>query len=145
MPFHKPKIHSLLDSTHLVNHIKVKLYLVYEHRDPCFWWAKLLHKGYKHLYCIKFDGLFWIKMDSAINCLHFDVLPYDCYDRIDDVLKGLDCTYQYVETWIKPRYRTRLVFAPWSCVEVAKALLGIRVWWLVTPYQLYKYCEAHNG
>jgi len=97
--------------------------------------------GFKHVTAIKFTGLFWIKVDLALGWTDFDVLPFDRYDTIKDVLKGQDVTYQYVERWRKPRYRVRTMFAPWTCVEAMKSIIGIRAWWVFTPYQLYKHLE----
>lgn len=142
---HKPKIHSLLESQHLVNTSKTKLYLVYEEKKEGLWWQKYLKKGYKHVFAVHFDGLFWIKMDFTIGYTDYSVLPFDYRDTIKHVLEGRDMTYQYVEAWRKPRYRVRLLFAPWTCVELMKSLLGIRAWWVITPYQLFKHCEAHHG
>ncbi len=39
--------------------------------------------------------------------------------------------------------RLRGVVGPLNCVEQAKAFLGIKKWWIITPYQLYK--ELKNG
>ena len=143
--FHKPKIVSLIESRHLVSRSLGKFYFVYEDKPEGMWWQKLLKKGYKHVFAVHFDGLFWVKMDFTIGYMDYSVLPFDYRDTIKDVLKGRDMTYQYVEAWRQPRYRVRLLFAPWTCVELMKSLLGIRAWYVMTPYQLYKYCEAHHG
>lgn len=84
-------------------------------------------------------------MDFLLGFTDINVLPYDWHDTINDITKDEDVKIQYMEVWRRPRYRVRTIFAPWTCVEAAKALLGIRAWWVLTPYQLYKYCEAHNG
>lgn len=33
------------------------------------------------------------------------------------------------------------VLMPATCVSIVKACLGIRAWWVLTPYQLYKYLK----
>lgn len=50
-------------------------------------------------------------------------------------------------TTVRPYYwlRSRFELGPQSCVEVAKAALGIRSFWVRTPYQLYKYIRKRNG
>ena len=35
-------------------------------------------------------------------------------------------------------------FAPFTCVELTKRILGIKKAGIITPYQLYKYLEAGN-
>ena len=74
--FHKPKTHSLLESQHLIGLSHKKVYLIYEDREP-HWWSKLFKSGYKHVYAITFDGLFWIKMDFLLGFTDIDVLCYD--------------------------------------------------------------------
>ena len=134
------KNHSLLDSIHLAGLSRTRIYLLYSDKDDT-WWSKFLKKGYKHVLAVKFDGIFWIKMDYTLGWTDCDVLLYDNKDTIKDVAKGYKT--QYVEVWRRQRYRR--LFAPHSCVEMMKSLLGIRAWWILTPYQLYKYCEAHHG
>lgn len=143
MSFHKPDTHSLLESQHLIGRSLTKIYLIYENKQD-FWWQRLLKNNYKHVHAVKFNGLFWIKMNFGSGFTDFDVLPYDWRDTITNVLEGQDVTYQYIEVWRKRRYRVRSLFAPYTCVEAMKSLLGIRAWWMITPYQLFKYCEAHN-
>lgn len=136
MSFHKPC--SLLESQHLIGLSKACIYLVYIDKDD-LWWSKYLKAGYRHVFAIKFDGLFWIRMDLTIGYTDFDVLLYDYKDSIDDIVQD-NATYQHVEVWRKTRYRS--ILAPWTCVEMMKSLLGIKAWWILTPFQLYKYIEA---
>lgn len=37
------------------------------------------------------------------------------------------------------------ILAPGTCVTIVKACLGIRAWWVLTPYQLYKYLKKHGS
>lgn len=139
MPFHEPTNHSLLESQHLVNCSLGKFYLVYQQKENFHWWGRLLKRGYKHVFAVHFDGLFWIKTDFLLGWTDISVLCYDYKDSIHDITEGQEVVIQYVERWRKPRYRVPFLFAPWTCVEAMKSLLGIRAWWVLTPYQLYKY------
>ena len=145
MPFITPKNYSLLESEHLIGATKCKYYLIYEDKENTYWWSKFLKTGYKHVFALYFDGLFWSRLDFTIGWVQFDVLTYKTHATIKDIIKGQNVTAQYVETWRIPRYRVRMFLAPWTCTEMMKSLLGIRAWWVITPYQLFKYCEAHNG
>lgn len=44
-----------------------------------------------------------------------------------------------------PSVREWFHVGPVSCVEVAKFALGIKSFWVNTPYQLYKYIQRRNG
>jgi len=146
MPFHKPTTHSLLESQHLIGLTKAKYYFIYEDDGTRYWFTRFLKKGFKHVTAIKFNGLFWIKMDLSLGWTDFDVLPYDRYDTIHNVTEHMDFTHiQYVEAYMKPRYRVRSLFAPWTCVEAMKSLIGIRACFVTTPYQLFKYIGANHG
>ena len=143
MPFHKPKEHSLLESIDLIGTSKVQAYVVYEDKANEMWWQRFLKKGYQHSFLVIFDGYFWIKMELTIGFMDIHVLPFYNNDTIEDVMRGRDFTYQYVQAWRKTRYRS--ILAPWSCVEAIKAVIGVRAMHVLTPYQLYKYIEAHHG
>ena len=143
MPFHEPKNHSLLESIDLVGTSKLQAYVVYEDRDEQMWWQKPLKKGFKHSFLVIYDGYFWIKMELTIGFMDICVLPFYNNNTIEDILRGTKCTYQLVQVWRRQRYRN--ILAPWSCIEAIKAALGIRALHVLTPYQLFKYIEAHHG
>jgi len=146
MPLHKPTNHSLLESQHLINKPKAKYYFIYEDNGERYWYTWMFKKGFQHVTAIKFTGLFWIKLDLSLGWTDFDVLPYDRYDTIHNVLEHVDYSHiQYVEAHLTPRYRVRALFALWTCVEAMKSLIGIRAPLVVTPYQLYKHIEANHG
>lgn len=133
--FHKPI--SLINSSHLIGCSYKEIYLIYEDRQP-YWWNYFMKSGYKHVYSITFDGLFWIKMDLMLGYTDIEVLCYDSRDTINDVMKGQNVTIQHIRVWRKSRYRVRTIFAPYTCVEAMKAFLGMRAF-VFTPYQLFKH------
>jgi hypothetical protein len=105
----------------------------------------LLKKDYSHCYAMKWDGFNWIHFNPALGFTDISVLPqYDddirlalANERYTDII--------HVSAWRKiRRWRT-----PWpvafTCVEQIKALLGISAWWVITPWQLYKYLGGHHG
>ena len=142
MPIFKPQNSSLVDKAHLVGHTKIIGYIVYSDGQP-HWWSRFLENGYKHCYFIQFTGLIWIKVDYTLGFLDFGVLPYDYRDTIDDIISP-DDTYQRVEAWRKVR-RYRSIIAPLSCVELVKAVMGVSIPWVLTPYQLFNLVERKHG
>ena len=146
MPIIKPTKHSLVEQAHLAGRSKESGYLVYENDGYVPIIGKYLQTGYKHVYFVKKQGLFWIKLDSTLDMLNVTVLPFDYRDTIIDVLEGQDVTWQRVESWRHTkRYRVKSVLAPFSCTEVMKAILGINRFFLFTPYQLFSFVEKRNG
>ena len=147
MPIIKPARHSLIEKKHLADRSKTVVYFVYEDDGDVPILNKFLKEGYKHVYCVKFDGLFWIKLDFRLDFAECYVLPYDYRDTIENVLEGLDITlYQRVESWRKVRrYRTPTVVAPYTCVEAMKAIVGVFEPFVFTPYQLFNFVEKQDG
>ena len=138
----KKKYHSLLDRKHLIGYSTETFYLVYTDDADSPWFLRYLKKGYKHVYLVKFDGLFWIKLEYTLGFQDIRVLPYDMYDSIETIIG--DEKYQKVTVRRKiKRYRTFI--APPSCVEAMKSVMGLREYFLLTPWQLFNYVEQRNG
>ena len=111
-------------------------YIIFVESDLDHWLIKRLQPYFQHCYAVKESpgGEFWIivdskhcytdvRIESKINYPHIRALAPDGV-----ILK--------VRAIIRPENRWTLnVF---NCVEVCKSLLGIRAFWLWTPYQLYR-------
>jgi len=41
--------------------------------------------------------------------------------------------------------RSKFEMGPFTCVDTAKAVLGIRAFWVRTPWQLYRYIQKRSG
>ena len=138
MPVIALKHHSLVENSHLAGKSRVYGYLVFSNGGD-HWWSKYLKKGYKHVYFIKYTGIFWIKLDYTLDFMDYGLLPYDQYDTIETVLKGQDVSYLRVDTYRQVRRYRSVFISPHTCVEAMKAVLGISSFWVLTPYQLFKY------
>jgi len=122
-------------------------YVVFEHGDMPYWWAKYLHPGIRHCYALRWDGFNWIAFHPKLGHTDIEILSYGSYEDIQNILIDTDCSVIiHVKVW---RESTR-IRSPWptavTCVEQIKALLGIRKWFLFTPYQLFNYLSGvKNG
>ena len=122
-------------------------YIVFEHGDMPYWWAKYLHSGFRHCYALRWDGFNWIAIYPKLGHTDVMVLDYVNHNDIENIHKDTNCSVIiHVKVW---RESTR-IRSPWptaiTCVEQIKALLGIRKWFLFTPYKLFNYLmEKHNG
>lgn len=80
---------------------------------------------------------------------------------VNSLWSYLDCKMEYVQDFPHPRLyagssaiilpvkayiteRPRWGLCIFNCVEVVKALLGIRNFWIFTPYQLYLYLRGQH-
>ena len=122
-------------------------YIVFEHGDMPYWWAKYLQSGFRHCWALRWDGFNWIAYYPSLGHTDIEVLPYGNYEDIEIISKAMNLS---VIIRAKVWRQTTRIRAPLptlvTCVEQIKALLGIRKWSLLTPYALFKYLlEDNNG
>ena len=81
-------------------------------------------------------GQFWIVINPLLPVLDCELLLVDDYPhpRLFADPEAVILPVKAI-TINKPRW----TFCIFNCVEVVKALLGIKAFWVWTPWQLYKY------
>lgn len=103
------------------------------------WALNRLKKGFSHVVIVKeseLEGVFTI-----INPYTSQLEITDVYDP-DFISKLLNSGRHVVETQIRedfPAFKGLI-----TCVSVAKYLLGITNWWIITPFQLYQFLMKGN-
>jgi hypothetical protein len=99
------------------------------------WW-RLLKDGFQHVEVWKTNGLFWMRYDPCME--HGDMTAH--YDppwvTIRADMKPLAVRVRRA----LPRGKMHTVFTagPVTCVELTKAFIGMRAFFVRTPYQLYR-------
>lgn len=133
----------------LVNKKWVSWYLVYIETTAPRFWKPFLKKGFYHVQLWRsqrfgpdVNDVMWLVVDPGMECA-------DAYLVMDSSppweRNELKCFVQRVEI-SAPIARVRDWFhvGPVTCVELAKAFLGIRAFFVRTPYQLYKYVRSRG-
>lgn len=95
---------------------------------------------------MKWDGFNWLVVNPRADYL--DIAIADTCDYHRPKLINVDIATAIVGVTTQPRQcrlRSRWFVGPITCVEYIKALLGIRAFWIWTPWQLYRYVRAHRG
>ena len=118
------------------NHIQY-WYVIFRKTTLKHWIFRWLDKEFQHVYAVKESpgGEFWMVVDGKNSCTNIELLSKVDYPHIrclepDSVILLTRCI-------INPsNYRHTLCI--FNCVEVVKSVLGIRAFWCITPYQLYK-------
>lgn len=107
-------------------------------KNPC-WWSKWLNQKYGHITIARksVGEHWWIVLESAGGNLLTDTYP------LCDINK-LYSTSIIVERWSTVQEKPTSRIAHLNCVELAKLVLGIRKWNLITPFQLYKFLKEEN-
>lgn len=137
---------SLLDTAGL----KVRdWYVVYHPREPHFWFTKFFKQGFRHVelarpiyYGPGVDDVAWHHLLPMFEMLDVELST----DPRPPWVKCPGSTVQKV-TASRPFMSVRSWFdiGPISCVEIVKFALGIRAFWVRTPWQLYQYIEKREG
>jgi hypothetical protein len=99
------------------------------------WW-KLLMPGFDHVEVWKNTKSVWIRIEPCLEYLAPEVHEQPPWEL---VLPELDPTFLRVQRTVdKGTWREPWHFGPITCVELTKAVLGIRAPFVRTPWQLYK-------
>jgi len=100
------------------------------------WKGRFLKKGFNHLFILTKDNFNWYVIDPDVRFLNIKVLPLppheDAVSHFRNKHKMLYIKYDEV-----PQKYILNMFRPFTCVEVAKYILGLKVF-CFTPYQLFK-------
>lgn len=109
------------------------------------WFSRFFAPGFRHCYVLIWDAVVWLYVDPTLS--HQRVLILDHYEPNHPRDWVFDTTATFVE--FKPdidekRFRAPWVVGPLTCTEGAKSLLGIRKFWLFTPWQLCKHLRRLN-
>lgn len=131
---------TLLDT---IDRHPVDWFLVYSDMDDrTSWMAKVFRSGFQHVLALRRDGRLWIAIHphfsfTDVQAIRSDLTPWEMYPA---------ATIQHV-TAMRANASSSGAFhiGPLTCVDLVKALLGIRCWWIYTPWQLYRYCRRVYG
>lgn len=124
---------SLLDTA---GTFPVEWTLVYDDTDRPHWWNRWLHPRFRHVAAYRRDGRIWVAYLPTAEFVDVHLL------RTDEEPWPKDAIVQRVVALRREGVmRSRLFVGPITCVEQIKALLGIRAWFVRTPYQLYRHCR----
>jgi len=100
------------------------------------WWLKYLKAGFRHCFIIlETDrGCVWVDPLSS----SFTIKILEGYELNSLVRWYRDTGMRVVAVSEQPHGQQPFVWAPMTCVEVVKRLIGIRDPFVLTPWQLYK-------
>lgn len=113
--------------------------LVVFHGEGAGLWPWLCGRpGFRHCFAALDDGRAWIVVDARGDGLRITADTAAGFDLAGHY-RALGCTV--IETDMIPARRRYVVPFAFTCVEAVKRLLGLRAWWIWTPYQLYRHLE----
>jgi hypothetical protein len=123
-------------------------YVIFCDSEEPRWWIQRLKKNFRHVQLwrpVQFGPAlhekFWLVVDPGLEHVDtkIDWNPTPPWERAADI------TAMRVQAAVrKKKVRDYFFFGPITCVELAKAQLGICSAWVRTPWQLAKYLRAHK-
>lgn len=99
-----------------------------------FWWLKILRAGFRHCFVVVEGDGGCLLLNSLSHRLELAFLPEADIGRLAAWYRCLG--YRVRPATVGPSPKQPASFAPLTCVEAAKRLLGIRALMVLTPWQL---------
>lgn len=103
-------------------------------------WLRWLKPGYRHCFVAIDDGNAWLTVDPLLHRLEIRASGLPSSFDLAAEYRRLDLDVVEVAPAAVPLRRAP--FGPFTCVEAAKRLLGIRARWVLTPWQLRRWLLA---
>ena len=112
-------------------------HIIFKRSPLKHWLFSWLDSEIQHCYAVRESdgGQFWIIINSMSSHTDVRIESKLHYPDIRDLEP--DSVILSIRAIIRPE-NYRYTFCVNNCVETCKSLLGIRDFWLWTPYQLYK-------
>lgn len=103
------------------------------------WWLKFLKPGFRHCFLIlkTEDGALWV--DPLSSGIGLETLKTHEIDTLAGWYRHQGM--QVLSFEVEPKLNKPFSWAPMTCVEVIKRILGLRGWHIVTPWQLYNHIK----
>lgn len=105
-------------------------------------WLRLLRHGFRHCFLVLGSSGGWLYINPLAHRMDIMVLPVEPGFNASEWYRTQGLTV--IETRLSHPPERGTPWRPLTCVEVAKRILGISAWNIITPWQLYRYIEK-NG
>lgn len=105
------------------------------------WWLRLLRPGFRHCLVALDDGRHWVVIDPLAPRTDVAVLERAEAPDLPDRFRGLGLTV--VPATVRRTAARPAPWAPFTCVEAVKRVLGLRAPLVLTPWQLHRHLTRH--
>jgi hypothetical protein len=126
------------------DHEPVSAWLVFTIADRRYWWSRWVSPELAHVYTVVRADVAWIALDHRLDYLETRLLGLSTEPLAELLPPGWTLAVEVGGYRRQFRQRVPWVIAPWTCVELAKHVLGVRGWGPFTPEGLLRHLE-HAG
>lgn len=121
-------------------------YFVVVTKGERHWWDFALDRGKTHCMLLIWDEFLWIAVNPTVGITEMTYVPMaEGFRHPAEWLDDEHADVLEAELEWDEGMRVPWVWAPVTCVEIVKACLGIRRFWLWTPRQLGRYLRRRHG
>ncbi len=107
------------------------------------WYLKFLNKEFRHCFIILDDVNHWITIDPLSSSTEIEVINKKDYSQ-DLPSWFQEIGFKLVETKFYIPSAKSLPLRLLNCVEIAKNIIGIQNFFILTPYQLFKFLNQNK-
>lgn len=120
-------------------------YVVFCNARERHWWDRLFRTpaGFQHCYAVRWDGFNWLLFNPHAAYTEVAIMPGTSENALHTLIEP-EATVLEVEAFRRDRIRGRWWAGPMTCVEQLKALIGLSVGRVWTPWQLYRYLMEYR-
>ncbi len=106
-------------------------------------WLRILKPGFRHCFAVLHDGRQWLSFDPMLN--HIDLKVHNHVPKDFDLPGWLAARgHRVMAAPVDRSRKTPSPLALFTCVEAIKRLLGLHRFFILTPWQLYRYLESYS-
>ncbi len=134
--------HLRQDPEYAKNSIKPTCVVVFGD-DNCIPWFRWLAPGYRHCFVAIATGSNWVIIDPLAHQTVIESIPLSSADALSNWYRQHG--YSTIITGQRTSPAKPAPWAPFTCVEAVKRILGIQHYWVQTPKQLFKYLKNENN
>lgn len=125
--------------------------MMYGDSAACEYWVVFTGSNKKHILLDRLDKCFrhvllvkksqgktmWLIIDPRGGNILLESVPVSITPTVRDMYPDA------VIIKTKSKTQRQIPYKIWhiNCVEIAKRVLGIKKWWIITPFQLYKHLK----
>ena len=120
-------------------HYSKEYYVIFKKTALKKWYMSFLYEPFGHvLLATKTEmGHFWVITDYKGGNMFTELIPMESLRKIYP--RSVIMPFKSV-VHKEPQFRLWFI----NCVEIAKSMLGIRAWGIITPFQLYRYIRRSH-
>ena len=100
------------------------------------WWLRLLRPGFRHCFAILNDGRHWVIVDPLSPFTDVAVLDQPAAFDLPGWFRGQGMAVSAAP--VRRGLTRPAPWAPFTCVEAVKRVLGLHAPGVLTPWQLYR-------